>query len=65
MNVDSANTSIYKKALILAIPMMIQSGIANAVVLVDNLMVGSLGTECRTGVSISAQILFVFNLAVF
>ena len=65
MNVDSANTSIYKKALILAIPMMIQSGIANAVVLVDNLMVGSLGTECITGVSISAQILFVFNLAVF
>ena len=42
MNVDSANTSIYKKALILAIPMMIQSGIANAVVLVDNLMVGLL-----------------------
>ena len=57
--------SIYKKALILAIPMMIQSGIANAVVLVDNLMVGSLGTECITGVSISAQLLFVFNLAIF
>ena len=57
--------NIYKKALMLAVPMMIQSGIANAVVLVDNLMVGSLGTECITGVSISAQILFVFNLAVF
>ncbi|MBR0409770.1 MAG: MATE family efflux transporter [Eubacterium sp.] len=57
--------SIYKKALRLAVPMMIQSGIANAVVLVDNLMVGSLGTERITGVSISAQILFVFNLAVF
>jgi len=56
---------IYKKALLLAIPMMIQSGIANAVVLVDNLMVGSLGTESITGVSIAGQLLFVFNLAVF
>lgn len=65
MDTNFDTISIYKKALILAIPMMIQSGIANAVVLVDNLMVGSLGTECITGVSISAQILFVFNLAVF
>ena len=59
------NRSIYKKALMLAIPMMIQSGIANAVVLVDNLMVGSLGTESISGVSIAGQLLFVFNLAVF
>lgn len=57
--------SIYKKALLLAIPMMIQSAIANAVVLVDNLMVGSLGTESISGVSIAGQLLFVFNLAVF
>lgn len=57
--------SIYIKALRLAIPMMIQSGIASAVLLVDNLMVGSLGTESITGVSISGQLLFVFNLAVF
>ena len=59
------NRSIYKKALMLAIPMMIQSGIANAVVLVDNLMVGSLGTESISGVSIAGHLLFVFNLAVF
>ena len=44
--------SIYKKALMLAVPMMIQNGITNAVSLVDNLMVGSLGTESMTGVSI-------------
>lgn len=35
--------SVYKKALTLAVPMMIQNGITNAVSLVDNLMVGSLG----------------------
>jgi len=49
----------------LAIPMMIQSGITNAVGLVDNLMVGSLGTESMTAVSIAGQLLFVFSLAVF
>lgn len=45
--------SIYKKALYLAVPMMIQNGITNAVSLVDNLMVGSLGTEKMTAVSIA------------
>lgn len=57
--------SIYRKALALAIPMMIQSGITNAVGLVDNLMVGSLGTESMTAVSIASQLIFVFNLAIF
>lgn len=59
------NNEIYKKALALAVPMMIQSGITNAVGLVDNLMVGSLGTESMTAVSIIGQLMFVFNLAVF
>lgn len=57
--------SIYKKALYLAVPMMIQNGITNAVSMVDNLMVGSLGTEKMTAVSIAGQLFFVFFLAVF
>ena len=57
--------SIYKKALILAVPMMIQNGITNMVSLVDNVMVGTLGTEAMTAVSIIGQLIFVFNLAVF
>lgn len=57
--------SIYKKALILAVPMMIQNGITNMVGLIDNVMVGSLGTEAMTAVSIIGQLIFVFNLAVF
>ena len=57
--------SVYKKALTLAVPMMIQNGITNAVSLVDNLMVGSLGTESLTAVSIVGQLIFVFNLAIF
>lgn len=57
--------AIFKRALILAVPMMIQNGITNAVGLVDNIMVGSLGTEAFTAVSIVGQLIFVFNLAIF
>lgn len=57
--------TIYKRALRLAVPMMIQNGITNMVTLVDNVMVGSLGTEATTAVSIVGQLIFVFNLAIF
>ncbi len=57
--------SIFKRALLLAVPMMIQNGITNMVGLIDNVMVGSLGTEAMTGVSIVGQLIFVFNLAIF
>lgn len=57
--------SIYKRALLLAVPMMIQNGITNMVGLIDNIMVGSLGTESMTAVSIVGQLIFVFNLAIF
>lgn len=56
---------IYKRALRLAVPMMIQNGITNMVTLVDNVMVGSLGTEAMTAVSIVGQLIFVYNLAIF
>ncbi len=56
---------VYKRALVLAVPMMIQNGITNAVGLVDNVMVGSLGTESMTAVSIAGQLFFVFFLAIF
>ena len=49
----------------LALPIMIQNGITNMVGLVDNVMVGTLGTEQMTGVSIINQLMFVNNLAVF
>ncbi|MBP5469572.1 MAG: MATE family efflux transporter [Candidatus Riflebacteria bacterium] len=58
-------TQIYKQDLILAITMMIQTVIKNDVGLVDNLMVGTLGTESITAVSIAVQLIFVYNLAIF
>lgn len=54
-----------KRAMMLAVPMMIQNGITNAVGLVDHIMVGSLGTEAMTAVSIVGQLLFVYSLALF
>lgn len=57
--------TIYKRAISFAVPMMIQNGITNMVSLIDNVMVGSLGTEAMTGVSIVGQLIFVFNLAIF
>lgn len=57
--------TLYKRALMLAVPMMIQNGITNMVSLIDNVMVGSLGTEAMTAVSIVGQLIFVFNLAIF
>ncbi len=61
----TTRSNLFKRALMLAIPMMIQNGITNAVGLIDNLMVGSLGTEAITAVSIGGQLIFVFNLGIF
>ena len=55
----------YKKVLAVAIPIMLQNGITNFVNLLDNIMVGRLGTEQMSGVSIVNQLIFVFYLCIF
>ena len=55
----------YKAVLAITIPMIIQNGISNFVNLLDNIMVGSLGTEEMSGVAIVNQFTFVFILLVF
>lgn len=55
----------YKMVLLLAIPIMIQNGITNFVNMLDNVMVGQLGTEAMSAVSIVNNLMFVFNLTVF
>ena len=57
--------AFYKTVLAIAIPIMIQNGITNFVGLLDNIMVGQVGTEPMSGVAIVNTILFVFYLAVF
>ena len=57
--------AFYKILLALALPLIIQQGISNFVNLLDNLMVGGLGTEQMSSVSIINQLIFVFNLTLF
>lgn len=52
-------------ALSVAVPIMIQNGITNFVGLLDNIMVGRVGTEQMSGIAIVNQLLLVFNLAIF
>lgn len=55
----------YKSVLIMVIPMILQNLVTNFVSLVDNIMVGQIGTEQMNGVSIVNQYIFVFNITVF
>lgn len=55
----------YSKLFAVAVPMIIQMGITNLASLLDNLMVGKVGTEEMTGVSIANTLIFVFNLMIF
>lgn len=57
--------TFYKKLLLIAIPIIIQNGITNFVNLLDNVMVGKLGTDEMNGVAIVNQLVFVFNLCIF
>ena len=55
----------FKKLLFLAIPIILQNGITNFVNLLDNIMVGRVGTAPMSGVAIVNQLLFVLNITLF
>ncbi len=57
--------AFYRHLLSIALPIIVQSGITNFVSLLDNIMVGQVGTIPMSGVSIVNGLLFVFNLCVF
>lgn len=57
--------AFYRRVFQVAIPIIIQVGITNFVSLLDNIMVGQVGTLPMSGVSIVNQIIFVFNLCIF
>lgn len=59
------NKTFYKTVAVLALPLLLQNTISTFVNLLDNLMVGQVGTEQMSGVSIVNQVLFVVNLCVF
>lgn len=55
----------YRRVLMIAVPIMIQNGITNFVNMLDNIMVGQIGTEQMSGVSIVNQLVFVYNITIF
>ena len=55
----------YHRVLMVAVPIMIQNGITNFVGMLDNIMVGQVGTDQMSGVAIVNQLMFVYNLMVF
>lgn len=59
------NKDFYKMVLLVAVPIMIQNGITNFVGLLDNVMVGQVGTEQMSGVAIVNQLIFVYSLCIF
>ena len=57
--------AFYALVFSLVLPVIVQNTVANFVNLLDNVMVGRIGTEQMSGVSIANQLMFVFNLCVF
>lgn len=57
--------AFYKMVLAIAVPIMIQNGITNFVSLLDNIMIGQVGTEQMSGAAIVNQLIFVYNLCLF
>ena len=55
----------YKMVLSLAIPILVQNAITNFVNVLDNIMVGSVGTNAFSGVGISNQLIFVYTFLIF
>lgn len=55
----------YATVMAVAVPIMIQNAITNFVGMLDNIMVGQVGTAQMSGVAIVNQLLFVFNLCIF
>ena len=57
--------AFYHRLLGVMLPVLVQNVITNFVSLLDNIMVGQVGTEAMSGVAIVNQLLFVFNLCIF
>lgn len=55
----------YAMVLAVAVPIMLQNGLTNVVSLLDNLMVGRVGTDQMSGVSIVNQLIFIVYLSMF
>ena len=55
----------YAMVMAVVVPIIVQNAITNFVNLLDNLMVGRIGTDQMSGVAIANQLFFVYNLTIF
>ncbi|MCR5477714.1 MAG: MATE family efflux transporter [Lachnospiraceae bacterium] len=65
MKKRSQNAEFYKHLLVVVLPILVQNAITFFVNMLDNIMVGRVGTNPMSGVSIVNQMIFVFNLCLF
>lgn len=57
--------AFYRRTISILVPIIIQDTVTNVVNLLDNVMVGQVGTLQMSAVAIVNQLLFIFNLCIF
>lgn len=60
-----ADLPFYQNVLAVAVPIMLQNAVTNFVNLLDNIMIGRVGTLEMSGVSIANQLLFIYSISIF
>ncbi|MBP3913988.1 MAG: MATE family efflux transporter [Lachnospiraceae bacterium] len=65
MKTNLLDRKFISRTLTIAIPIMLQNGVTNLVNMLDNIMVGRVGTDAMTGVAIINQLMFVWILCIF
>ena len=61
----TGDRDFYRRLFAVMAPVLVQNVITNFVSLLDNVMVGQVGTEPMSGVAIVNQLIFIFNLCIF
>ncbi len=64
-NIFIGDRRFYSKVFMLVLPIIVQNTISNFVNLLDNIMIGRVGTPQMSGVAIANQLMFVYNLTIF
>ena len=64
-NTFIGDRKFYSTVFMIVLPLIVQNTISNFVNLLDNIMVGQVGTAQMSGVAIGNQLIFVFNLTIF
>ena len=61
----SSGKQFYRRLFMITLPIVLQNGISNFVSLLDNIMVGQLGTVQMSGVSVVNQLMLIFYICIY